>query len=233
MRHLVYESLGIAVEIQDWLPQPREILWRGSRRTCEILFRNVREMDRKEFFNSGGRWLIVIDRPFDEPGHTPLDDRAQVQRFVDDGEPADTLVWLPSFFTEATLHDLGRLVLLDQVLTGNRLAEHGAHLSQSDRDQARGLLRNQRDQMETRIRNCLLAAYGISRADSNAIDESHGLERHFWSLHPGFEPRPPVGANFRDACGTSSAKPSMHATRTTPSSASRSGARRFAACWRL
>ena len=110
-----------------------------------------------------------------------------------------TLVWLPWFFTESTLHDLGRLVLLDQVLTGNRLNEYGAHLSQTDREQARVLLVNQRDQMQTRIRNCLLAAYGISRIDSNAIDDSHGLEHHFWSLNPSFEPRPPVAANFDDA----------------------------------
>ena len=164
IRQLVYEGLGIASEVQDWLPQPHEILWRGSRRACEILFRNVREMEQGEFRNSGGQWLVVVDRPFDDPGHTPLDDLAQVQRFVEKGEPTDTLVWLPSFFTESTLHDLGRLVLLDQVLTGNRLAEHGAHLSQADRDQARGLLVNQRDQMLARIRNCLLTAYGISRA---------------------------------------------------------------------
>ncbi len=199
IRQLVYEGLGIASEVQDWLPQPHEILWRGSRRACEILFRNVREMDQGEFRNSGGHWRIVVDRPFDDPGHTPLDDLAQVQRFVEKGEPADTLVWLPSFFTESTLHDLGRLVLLDQVLTGNRLAEHGAHLSQADRDQARGLLVNQRDQMQARIRNCLLAAYGISRANANAIDESHGLDRHFWSLNPGLEPRPPVAASFAEA----------------------------------
>ena len=199
VRQLVFESLGIAGESHDWLPQPHEILWRGSRRGCEILFRNVREMDPKEFFNSDGQWRIVIDRPFDEHGHTPLDDRAQVQKFLDKGEPADTLVWLPWFFTESTLQDLGRLVLLDQVLTGNRLDEHGAHLSQSDREQARTLLVNQRDQMRTRIRNCLLTAYGISRADLNAIDDSHGLEHHFWSLNPSFEPRAPVAATFDDS----------------------------------
>ena len=103
MRQLVYGSLGIAGESQDWLPQPHEILWRGSRRACEILFRNVREMDPKEFFNSVGQWRIVIDRPFDEHGHTPLDDRAQVQKFMDEGEPADTRVWLPMLASSTRL----------------------------------------------------------------------------------------------------------------------------------
>ena len=141
----------------------------------------------------------MIDWPFDEPRHTPLDDLAQVRNFIARGEPVDTIVWLPWFFTESTRHDLGRLVLLDQVLTGNRLNEYGAHLSQTDRDQARGLLVNQRDQMRTRIRNCLLTAYGLSRADTDAVDDGHDLEGHFISLDPGIELRPPVAANIEEA----------------------------------
>ena len=198
VRQLVYESLDLD-ESQGWLPQTYEMQWRGSRRKCEILIRNVREMNSEEFRSSEGLWRIVIDWPFDERQHTPLDDLAQVRNFKARGEPADTIVWLPWFFTESTQRDLGRLVLLDQVLNGNRLNEYGAHLSQTDRDQARGLMVNQRDQMRTRIRNCLLVAYGISRADTDAVDDSHDLEGHFISLNPGLELRPPVAAGIGDA----------------------------------
>ena len=90
-------------------------------------------------------------------------------------------------------------MLLDQVLTGNRLNEYGAHLSQTDRDQARGLLANQRDQMRTRIRNCLLTAYGLSRADTDAVDDGHDPEGRFISLDPGIDLRPPVAANIEEA----------------------------------
>ena len=190
VRQLVYESLDLD-ESQGWLPQTYEMQWRGSRRKCEILIRNVREMNPEEFRNSEGLSRIVIDWPFDEPRHTPLDDLAQVRNFKTKGEPADTIVWLPWFFTESTL--------LDQVLTGNRLNEYGAHLSQTDRDQARGLMVNQRDQMRTRIRNCLLAAYGISKADVDTVDDSHDLEGHFISLNPGLEVRPPVAASIGGA----------------------------------
>ena len=58
---------------------------------------------------------------------------------------------------------------------------------------------NQRDQMRTRIRNCLLAAYGISGADVDAVDDSHDLEGHFISLNPGLEVRPPVAASIGGA----------------------------------
>ena len=156
-------------------------------------------MSASELRNPGRSWQIVIDWPFDEPQHTPADDRAQIQNFVNTKEPTDTLVWLPSFFTPAAQRDLGRLVLLDQLLTGNRLNEYGAHLSQADRDQARVLLANQRDQMRTRIRNYLLTAYGISRADTDAIDQSHELEEHFVSLNQRYTLRPPVAAGFRQA----------------------------------
>ena len=199
VRQLLYEGIGLADSPGDLLPQRYEMPWRGSRRICEILFRNVREMAPADFRNDKGTWRIVIDWPFDEPGHTPRDDLAQVRKFIGEGAPADTLVWLPAFFTEATRRDLGRLVLLDQVLAGNRLNEYGAHLSQTDRDQARGLLANQRDQMRARIRNCLLTAYGLSKADANAIDESHGLDEHFVSLNPRLALRPPVAAGFGEA----------------------------------
>ena len=198
VRQLLCESLGLDAS-QSWLPQPWEMTWRGSRRRCEILFRNVREMNPEEFRSPEGLWRIVIDWPFDEAQHTPLDDLARVRNFTAGGEPADTIVWLPWFFTDATKRDLGRLVLLDQVLAGNRLAEYGSHLSRTDRDQARGLMANQRDQMRTRIRNCLLAAYGISKADTDAVDDGHDLEGHFISLNPALAPRPPVAANIREA----------------------------------
>ena len=198
VRQLLYEGFEIATS-GDLLSERHEVVWRGTRRTCEILFRNVREISASELRNAGRSWQIVIDWPFDEPPHTPADDNAQIQNFNDTQEPTDTLVWLPSFFTLAAQRDLGRLVLLDQVLTGNRLNECGAHLSQTDRAQARVLLVNQRDQMRARIRNYLLTAYGISRADVGAIDQSHELEEQFVSLNQQCKLRPPVAAGFRQA----------------------------------
>ena len=51
----------------------------------------------------------------------------------------------------------------------------------------------------TRIRNCLLTAYGLSRADTDAVDDGHDPEGHFISLDPGIELRPPVAANIEEA----------------------------------
>ena len=196
VRRIICEDLGIAAgELHD----RHELRWRGTRRTCEVLFRNVRKMQVPDLRNDPGSWQVVIDWPFDEPQYTPRDDRAQLQNFRRTEEPADTLVWLPSFFSAVGQRDLGRLVLLEEALTGNRLHEYGAHLSLTDREQARVLLANQREQMLVRIRNHLLAAYGIGKVDSAAIDRSHELSEHFESLNPRCQLRPPVATGFRGA----------------------------------
>ncbi|HSF33988.1 MAG TPA: phage resistance protein, partial [Candidatus Tectomicrobia bacterium] len=82
---------------------------------------------------------------------------------------------------------------------GNNLNQYGGHLSQVDREQARVLLQNQRDQMRQQMRNAMLAAYGISTMHLEAIDTSHDLEEHFISLNPALSLQPPVGATLKDA----------------------------------
>ncbi|MFP3526667.1 hypothetical protein SB912_29695, partial [Pantoea sp. SIMBA_072] len=85
------------------------------------------------------------DFPFDEPGRSAADDIARLDQFksATDGR-SDTLVWLPSFLSEKAMRDLGILVRLNFLLTGERFADHARHLSAVDRDQARALLANQR-----------------------------------------------------------------------------------------
>ena len=198
-RSLLFEQIGLEAEDSGLLPPRYELLWRGTWRTCEILFRNVRELSLDNLQAQEGMWRIVIDFPFDREGYTPADDRAKIQAFEVTGESSDCLVWLPSFFTPRAMEDLGRLVLLDHVLSGNNLNQYGSHLSQIEREQARPLLQNQRDQMRQRIRNTMLAAYGISTMHTDAIDTSHDLDQHFISLHPTLTLQPPVGATFKDA----------------------------------
>ncbi|MEA3410187.1 MAG: phage resistance protein [Pseudomonadota bacterium] len=198
VKHILYGYLSIPTDESDMLPPRYEVVWRGARRTCELLFRNVRELPLDNLKARDGIWRIVIDFPFDQTGYSPRDDLARVQEFQASGDVADTLVWLPSFLTPRAVEDLGRLVLLEQVLSGNRLNEYGGHLSQTEREQARVLLANQRDQMRQRVKNHLLAAYGISNIDDKAIDTSHDLDEHFLSLNPHLKLQPPVGAGFRD-----------------------------------
>jgi len=198
-RSLFYEQLGLAPAEGGLLPLRYETLWRGTQRTCELLFGNVRELPLESFNAQGDTWRIVVDFPFDRDGHTPRDDLAQLQKFQETGASSHCLVWLPAFFTRRTMEDLGRLVILDYVLTGNNLNQCGSHLSQLEREQARILLHNQRDQMRQRLCNAMLAAYGVSTMYVEAIDTSHDLGEHFYALTPTLTLQPPVSASLKEA----------------------------------
>jgi hypothetical protein len=154
-----------------------------------------------EQFRPSGQapWKLVIDYPFDEPGYSPRDDRAAVQDAARLGEEGQSIIWLPAFLSPTAQDELGKLVLLDHVLSGTQLDAHASHLSAQDRAQAREILRGQRSVVRTNVINSLLAAYGITQQFRDRIDEAHGLDAHLYTLARGLSFRPPVGATFAEA----------------------------------
>jgi hypothetical protein len=95
-----------------------------------------------------------------EPARTTIWRAWRVPRRLD----TRTLVWLPSFLSTKALADLGRYVVLDYILQGERFENYAAHLSFVDRVQAKALARNQLDQLRIKLRSQLEVAYGIARA---------------------------------------------------------------------
>jgi hypothetical protein len=106
---------------------------------------------------------------------------------------------MPSFFSAKAQHDLGRLVVLDYILTGERFNELAAHLALVDRGPAQALLRNQRDQLQQRVRQYLEVAYGIAGDSRDAVVNPMAPEDQFRSLDQTLTPLPPVGANLKSA----------------------------------
>lgn len=199
VRSILFELADIPIE-DAFVAPVRAVSWRGTQRQVEVLFRNVRGMAPEQFRTSGqAPWKLVIDYPFDEPGWTPRDDRAAVQEASRLGEEGQAIVWLPAFLSPAAQDELGKLVLLDHVLSGTQLDAHASHLSAQDRAQARELLRNQQTAVRTNVINGLLAAYGITQQFRDRVDEAHGLDTHLYTLARGLTLRPPVGATFAEA----------------------------------
>ncbi|MGA1133202.1 MAG: DUF6079 family protein [Prochlorotrichaceae cyanobacterium] len=181
--------------------------WKNTRRTCKILFRNIRDEDRLpdgDLDNpEDADWKLIIDFPFDEPDRNPRDDVSRLQSYQDTfPQGAKTLCWLPQFLSEGALKDLGKLVILDHILTGDhRFTEYTQHLSPQDRQTAKSLLENQRSVLQHRVKSHLETAYGLSSPTPDSIDLTHNLElnEQFSSLKPGFTPKPPVASNLLEA----------------------------------
>jgi hypothetical protein len=195
IREILFEQLGI--QDAGGLFTTYEFVWRGTRREVEVLCENVREMTDDRLRGRSGTWSVVIDFPFDEANFGPADDLAHLGAYR--GGDTRTLVWLPSFLSSKAQADLGRLVVLDHILQGERFDNYAAHLSFADRVQAKALARNQLDQLRSKLRSQLEVAYGISSEPRDAVSNPLTADQQFQSLDPTLSPRPPVGADFRSA----------------------------------
>ncbi len=197
IRELLYDELGISDA--DGLFQTHDFAWRGTRRRAEVVYGNVRELADEQFQARGDLWRVVIDFPFDpEPHHTPQDDVARAEGLKGQGRATRTLVWIPSFLSQAALKDLGTLVVLDHVLTGERFLSYAAHLAPLDRQVAEGLLRNQRAQLRERLRGILHGAYGIAAAPPGTTVHALEAGQQFLSLEPACRLQPAVGITLRE-----------------------------------
>jgi hypothetical protein len=195
VREMLFEQLGVTDTNDMFATYP--VLWRGTRREVEVLYENVREMSDEKLRGRPGTWTVVIDFPFDDQKYTPADDLARLAAYH--GDDTQTLVWMPSFFSAKAQHDLGRLVVLDYILTGERFNDLASHLALVDRGPAQALLRNQRDQLQQRVRQYLEVAYGIAGDSRDAVVNPLAPEDQFRSLDQTLTPLPPVGANLKSA----------------------------------
>lgn len=198
-RKKIREALFKELDIPDTgdLFNAYEFTWRGTRREIELLYENVREMTDDRLRGRSGAWTVVLDFPFDDANFGPADDIARLAEYR--GGDTRTLAWLPSFLSNKALADLGRLVVLDYILQGERFDNYAGHLSFVDRVQAKALARNQLDQLRIKLRSQLEVAYGVSTEPRDAVSSPLPPDQQFKSLDPTLSPRPPVGADFKSA----------------------------------
>lgn len=199
VRDLVFEAFGIRDENQLFVEH--EVLWRGSRRRVEVVFQNIREIqDNRAFEARDDEWKVIIDFPFDTGSYSPTDDQAKVREYEADGGQSRTLCWLPYFFSPAAQKNLGKLVVLQEILkSDDSYGRYTSHLTPQDRANARTLLDNQRNQLRQQIRDFLIGAYGVSAPIPGSLDNDDLLESQVLSLQPGFKPRLPQGATMAKA----------------------------------
>lgn len=200
VRELIFKALGIEDD-NSLFTASRSWTWRGSPRKVDVRFGNIRDetdIPSSEFRAQG--WpRVMIDFPFDEAGRGPADDLARIQELQGGMEPTSTVAWLPLFLTEVSQERLGRLVVLDHILAGDRLAGFTTHLSPQDRVQAEHLLKNQADSLRSQIQDVLRQAYGIEGADDQWVRTDLPLRDQFPTLDPTLNVSPPTASSFAGA----------------------------------
>ena len=183
VRQIVFKEAQIENVDETFLSY--DFQWRNTTRQCDLIYGNVRSLPETSLTASGTNWKVVVDYPFDEPGHTPRDDQGKIQLYMNNNRDGTrTLVWLPAFFSETARRDLSRLVIIEHILTGERFSGYAAFLSSQDRAIARTLLENQRSSLQEKVRQHIEAAYGIRGSQSKSIDDSHSLANRYQTLFP-------------------------------------------------
>jgi len=207
IRDLVRDAFGTTVRDADMFGAvPHPVVWRGSRREVDVVFGNVRDagwLSEDHFRARPGTWRLVVDYPFDLPGHSGAEDLARLDRMIEGGLESRTIVWLPRFLSDERMVEVRRLVVLDWLLGGavERWVGYADHLSEVDRVQARAILESQRTALREGLRRAIQECYGAAAPSPGTLAPDGSGDRVLTSLDPGFSPAAPVGADLGAAFG--------------------------------
>lgn len=195
-RELVRKLIGDELQLPPDNLVGRQLshVWRGHRRTVRVKFGNVRddsEVLESDLIHSDSEWKAVIDFPYDSGSHSPADDVARLRKLRESGRSANTIAWIPNFLSEARQGDLGKLVLLEYLLTGNRFEANADHLAPSDRGPARQTLESQRRTLRDVLVAALRQAYGVNAPDDSNVGSDLGGNEIFSTLAAGLTIAPP------------------------------------------
>jgi hypothetical protein len=206
LKDLVSDSLGVTLTAQDLQgAYPHQVIWRGSRRRVDVLFGNVRDrswLSDDHFQASPDTWRVVIDHPFDDPGHSVAEDLQRLDEMVARGVQTRTIVWLPRFLSEDKIRELRRLVILNWLLADGspeRWQGHADHLNETERALARSILESQRNTLRRSLEEAVQQAYGAASPRPGVLLEDAAHERTLFSFERLFSPANPVGATLGQA----------------------------------
>lgn len=178
-------------------------VWRGQKRDVDVVFGNVRDpqsLPNSLFHADGGRWKLVIDYPFDDDAaRQPSDDLVRLQDLKQDNLVSDTVVWLPNFITSSRMDDVGKLVKLEYLMTGNRFDQYSTSLPVADREPARSQLQNQAASLREQVIAALRQAYGLDTVRDDQIGAKVPDGRNFETLAVGYDPLKVSSSTFTAA----------------------------------
>lgn len=204
IKSLVAESFGVDLGQQDIQgAHQHELIWRGSKRTVDLLFGNVRDsgwLSDDHFRANEGTWRVVIDHPFDDQGHSAAEDLQRLDGLQARDFQSRTVVWLPRFLSPEKIDELRRLVILNWLLegSGDRWQSHADHLSETDRALARSILESHRATLRRSLEDAIQQAYGGATERPGTLLEDPAHDRVLVSLDREFVPQRPVGATLGD-----------------------------------
>lgn len=165
---------------------PVEIEWRGTKRKGSLVIRNVREMSNAQFKpDEGELFRLVVDYPWDDPGHTVEADRVRAQQVRQREGRVPTVCWLPRHMTNHEIEDLTDYAAA-QHLCSKEGAELLTRLAEHERTQVLRQAESRMSMMRGRIVETLSRVY-----------REHGQVYALWGDMAERAPEPELADNLR------------------------------------
>ncbi|GAB3204503.1 BREX-2 system ATPase PglY [Nocardia tengchongensis] len=187
-RELLCDELGVDRIDGRYDADELRLVWRGSNRVLEVIFGNV--SDEENLPNQdlqptvAGNWRIVIDLPYDEGQHSPIEDADRIQRLrtAQGGNHPRTVAWLPTHLTKPRWEDFRRLLVITKALADPYRfdTQYAQHLNPDNRASAKQLLESQCETLRKQVLGAFKQAYGL--ADRKPSDVTNDLEQLFYPL---------------------------------------------------
>ncbi len=94
-----------------------DLQWRKTKRRGGLKLGNVREMSNEDFTPPDGAFKVLVDYPWDEPGHTVDEDRMRATNVRKKLGLVYTVCWLPRHMTPPELNVLTELAAVRYLLS--------------------------------------------------------------------------------------------------------------------
>lgn len=194
VRRLITTELGLPTASVSLVGLQLGHVWRGQKRSVTVKFGNVRddaEVLDSDLIHGDEQWRVIIDFPYDSGTYSPAYDVARLQQLRDQGKAANTIAWIPNFLSDVRQEDLGKLVLLDYLLTGGRFDANADHLPLADRGPARQTLETRQRTLRDGLTVALRQAYGVNAPDEINVGSNLAGNQIFSPLVEGLTIAPP------------------------------------------
>ena len=153
--------------------------WRRTRRRGRVKLCNVREQSNEDFLSPPGAFRVLIDYPWDDPGHSVEEDRARALAVRRSRGVSYTVCWLPRHMSPPELQVLTDLAAVRYLLSEPGREDLMETLAPGDRvkvsEQAGIRARNLEGQLEALLRE-LYVEHGELVALISDVDGSRPRE---------------------------------------------------------
>ncbi|MET9214832.1 MULTISPECIES: BREX-2 system ATPase PglY [unclassified Nocardia] len=215
-RDLLAEEFGLDRANGRFDADELRFTWRGSNRVAEVVFGNVSDEDSLPNHELQpaieGRWRIVLDLPYDEGLHGPVEDADRIRKLREtqgDNHPR-TVAWLPTHLTKPRWEEFRRLLVVTKALADPYRfnTQYAQHLNPDNRATAKQLLESQRETLRGQVLAWFKQAYGLAERKPN--DVTTDLDRLFHPLPDIDNLTVSIGQTFYNAIRTLAGKLLAH-----------------------